>query len=196
MKWLTEIELLKGRNNLEAGYKISNLIDVNLLVGDQGVGKSTLLDMLGNNDKDLQVVLSDEAKKNGVKTYFFDSEKDNPRTKDLQMYTNINGTPRGIGLGRAASYRWRSHGECLIDFTIRGIEKAENCIIIFDEPESGLSIRNQFKLAEAFEQAIKRNCQVFVATHCFPLIEAQEIVYSMEHNEWMSSKDFIKTQEI
>lgn len=68
---------------------------------------------------------------------------------------------------------------------------AKECVIILDEPESGLSITNQFKLIQEIYNAIKRGCQFFIATHCYPLIESGDVI-SLEHWKKMSGISFIE----
>lgn len=173
---------------LNVDFKFS---EVNLFVGNQGCGKSTMLHLIQKNSSDIEVTLSKECIKNGVDTFYFDSEKDNPRVKDPRDYTNANGTNKGIGFGSGLASRFKSHGEILEHFTITPIKKAKDCVIILDEPESGLSITNQFRLIEAIKGAVKRGCQFFIATHCFPLIQSFDVI-SLEHTENMSGKEFIK----
>jgi len=91
--------------------------DVTLLVGDQGAGKSTLLGLMRNSDhKTLSIQLSGDT--NGVKIFFFDSENDNPRVKDPQLFTTPGGQDVGIGFAGALSSKFNSHGEVLQRFVI------------------------------------------------------------------------------
>jgi predicted ATPase len=168
---------------------IINCSDVNLFVGNQGCGKSTILNLLQKNHSDIQITLS-KLVKNDVNSFFFDSEKDNPRIKDPQMYTKPNGENTGIGYGAALMCRFKSHGEILEQFIISPILKSKNCVIILDEPESGLSITNQFKLINAINIAVNNGCQFFIATHCYPLIESYNVI-SLEHSEQINGVDFI-----
>lgn len=82
-----------------------------------------------------------------------------------------------------------------MEFSVNAIKKAENCIIFLDEPESALSLRNQYNLVKEIDNANKRNCQIIVATHCLPLIEYADNVLSLEHKKWMSNNDFINSQK-
>lgn len=165
--------------------------DVNLFVGNQGCGKSTMLKLLQQNHKDLELTLSDYVIKKGINSFYFDSEKDNPRVKDPQSYSTPSGVSKGIGYGGALKSRFMSHGEVLVTHIINPILKAKDCVILLDEPESGLSITNQFLLIDSINKAIKNNCQFFIATHCYPLIEAFDVI-SLEHNQQLSGKEFIK----
>jgi predicted ATPase len=191
------IEKIKIINNAYPGSHVLkkdfviNCSHVNLFVGDQGCGKSTLLNLIQKNHNDINVILSDFALKNEIETFFFDSEKDNPRINDPQHYTNSNGENIGIGFGAGLASRFKSHGEILESFIIRPLLKAKDCVIILDEPESGLSITNQFKLINAINVAVDNGCQLFIATHCYPLITSFDVI-SLEHNEQMNGNDFIK----
>ena len=169
------------------------LDDITLLVGEQGCGKSTLLDYMNRHDKVLDVILTDLGEQ-GVETFYFDSEKMNPRTKDPQLYTAISGADTGIGYVNALTSRFASHGEIMVDFTVNCLKRAKNCVIFLDEPESGLSLRNQFRLAAEIQAAKDRKCQLIVATHSLVLIKSVSKVLSLEHGKWMSSNQFIKTQ--
>lgn len=177
-------------NVLKKGFVI-NCESVNLLVGDQGCGKSTLLELLQKNHKDLELTLSKNTIENGVNSFYFNSETDNPRIKDPNMFTTPTGVDVGIGYVGALTSRFRSHGEVLQDFIIDPILKAKDCVILLDEPESGLSITNQFKLISAINVAVQNNCQLFIATHCYPLIKNFNVI-SLEHKKQMKGSEFIK----
>ena len=176
-------------NVLKKGFEI-NCSSVNLLVGNQGCGKSTLLKLLQKNHNDLKLKLSDNVLKNGISSFYFNSEKDNPRVKNHQLFTKPNGEDIGIGYRGALLSLFRSHGEVLQEFIIEPILKSKDCVILLDEPESGLSITNQFKLISAINKAVEMNCQFFIATHCYPLIESFDVI-SLEHKKQMKGIDFI-----
>jgi predicted ATPase len=170
---------------------------ITLLVGDQGTGKSTILECVHQQgqgkDGVIELGLSDVVKEKSVTSYYFDAEKHNPRLQDPQFYTEPSGRDRGIGFTAAVTSRFRSHGEVLSCFTVEPILQAKNCIVLLDEPESALSVRNQFRLAKNV-QTVAPSVQFIIATHCLPLIQSVESVFSLNHLEWMSSKDFVDSQ--
>ena len=129
-------------------------------------------------------------KTKGVNSFYFDSEKMNPRTTDPEYYTKPNGEDVGIGYRGALLSRFRSHGEVLQEFIFKPLASAKNCVILLDEPESGLSLTNQFKLIKAINKAVENDCQLFIATHCYPLIQSFDVI-SLEHNKQMKGTEFI-----
>lgn len=187
---LLKIKVIEDFRCLKEGLEIE-LLPLTLLVGEQGCGKSSLLMLLQRNE--IETTLSEWVKKNGtVASYFFDSESMNPRINDLDEYTNPNGTSKGIGPMEAVRSHFESHGETLREFTVNKIKEVKDAVLLMDEPESALSPRNQFKLAKEFKKAAKKNAQIIAATHCIPLIESVEKVYSLETFSWISSKEFLE----
>ena len=175
---------------------VIELKPLTLLVGEQGCGKSTLLNLLKDSSDKIDLKLSDNVNRFGIDSFYFDSEKMNPRTADLQAnYTTLSGENKGIGVGAALLSHFKSHGEVLKEFTVNRIEEAKDCVLLLDEPETALSLRNQYKLAHEINKATSNNVQLIVATHCLPLIESVEDVYSLEHSRWMPSKEFIKLNQ-
>lgn len=188
--YINSIEIVSDHRCFNKGedFKLEN---ITLLVGDQGCGKSTLLNGIQENDEFLEMHLSELGQK-GVDSFYFDSEKMNPRIKDPNTYTNMDGSSKGIGFSGAVTTRYTSHGETLVLFTVEALKQAENSVIILDEPESGLSLKNQFLLAKEIKEAAKRNCQLIIATHSLVLIKAFKNVLSLEHKKWMKSVEFVK----
>lgn len=162
---------------------------VNLLVGDQGTGKSSVLQALGaagglkshSHQKDL-------AKKvalicTPIACYGFDFEKDNKRTLSY-----FDGDIRF----QVASM-FSSHGQTNLAI-VRGLERADKSLVMFDEPDTALSIRSITELASLFKKAAEKGCQIVASVHHPFLIWAFPEVYSLEHRKWMTSKDFVRTQ--
>ena len=183
---IKRLRLTEDFRNLTTKFKME-MRDVNLLVGDQGVGKSSLLQLLQQN-KDLDLDLSDFATSKGVSSFYFDTEKMNPRT-----IGDVNNFKGSIGLGLASHFK--SHGEVLEVYVIDMLKKAENCVVLLDEPEAALSIKNQFRLVNGIQDRLTYNVQFVIATHNIPLIRSQEEVFDMRKMRWVKSDKFIADQE-
>lgn len=174
-----------------------NFRHMNIIVGDQGCGKSTLLELMAKNNTNVIDINLTDLGKAGVSTFYFDTEKMNPRIKDPSSYADINGMNVGIGFGNALKSRFTSHGETLYRFTVSALKEAKNCVVFLDEPESGLSIRSQFALLNALKEAIERKCQIFVSTHSHLIISNFIEVLSFENDfSWMNNEDFIRSQMV
>jgi len=188
---LLSVKINEEYRTLAEGLKIE-LKPITLLVGEQGCGKSSLLNLLQENSDKISLEMSDKVNKNGIASFFFDTETMNPRTADAEShYTNPDGTSKGIGMLSAIMTHFKSHGETLKEFTVNRIGEAKDCVLLLDEPESALSVRNQYKLAKEINNAISKGVQLIISTHCIPLIESVEEVYSLEHLRWMTSQEFI-----
>jgi predicted ATPase len=155
---------------------------VTLLVGDQGCGKSTLLYELHTGGKHLT---SDCP--TPVETRYFDTEKNNPR-----IAASLDDTP--LPAMATLQLRWCSHGQAMLKMA-KAMEAFKRSMILWDEPESGLSVRSQYALLDVIKTALKNRNQLVIATHSIPLIESQRCVYSMEHRAWMRNDEFLETQK-
>ena len=151
---------------------------VNLLVGEQGSGKSSLLQAITS----LNILSFDFDGDNQYK--FLDLEKHNPRKKSEYVDNAFD-----------VHSRFMSHGESN-NLLLGEIKKAKNIMILLDEPDSNLSIRSCHKLIKLFNDTVKRKCQIIAAVHNPIIINAYPEVLSLEHNKWMSSKNFINSHKI
>lgn len=189
---IKHIKIVKnsGYHVLKPGFEF-DCMDVNIIVGDQGSGKSTMLKKISMEHPDFKFVNSDEVNKFGIDTRYFDSEKDNPRMVDPRRYTTTGGESVGYGYGNALLSRCKSHGEVIAPIVTNALRNFKNQIVFLDEPESGLSITNQFKLIESVKIAVDNGCQLFIATHCYPLINNFDVI-SLDHFKVMKGSTFIK----
>jgi len=160
---------------------------VNLLVGDQGVGKSSVLQAIAASSKARNYpqevglakkirIVADKTECSGL-----DFEKHNPR-----IQSSIT------TMGHLAAM-WASHGQSN-NSILRGLAEFSNMVIFMDEPDMALSIRSIVKLAELFRGAATRGCQIIAAVHNPLLIQAFEQVYSLEKREWVGGKEFVASQ--
>jgi len=174
----------------KAGDRFEFRPGVNLLVGDQGCGKSSLIQAIhhgGCKGKDFG---EDKAMKERVKIeaspirmYKFDFEKDNPRT---QAHFGENPMFQIQAM-------WSSHGETS-RVVIRNIEGLAESLILMDEPDMALSIRSCNMLVRTFKNVAERSSQVIAAVHNETVIRQFKEVYSLEHREWMCTASFIESQ--
>lgn len=174
--------------------------DVNIFVGEQGTGKSTLLSILSSNNPNIINITENEIKKEDDDKdkeeiqpgkYYFNSEFDNPRTKNPEEFINAQNL---LGYGGALLSRKKSHGEIMEFLLFDSLSTITDTIVFIDEPETGLSIKNQYKLIKLINEAVERGCQFFIATHSYLIIEAFDVI-CLDNNKKISGKEYIKQIE-
>lgn len=167
---------------------------VNLLVGDQGTGKSSMFQAiqvcgmkktrswnLPSRDS-IPAFIDYEAPP--VPVFAFDFEHDNHRTK----------TWFDDDIGFHVSAMFHSHGQTVMAMIDAWLQIDKPMIVLVDEPDMALSIRSCHKLVRAFEHVAGQGGQVIATAHNPIVISGFEEVYSLEHSTWMSSHEFIRTQ--
>jgi len=167
---------------------------VNLLVGDQGTGKSSMFQAIQvcGMQKPRSWNLPSRAsipamilyKGDPVPVFAFDFEHDNHRTKSW-----FDGD---IGFHVAAMNH--SHGQVVMAMIDAWLAVDKKMLVLVDEPDMALSIRSCYKLVRAFKHVAGNGGQVIATAHNPVVISGFEEVYSLEHSTWMSSHEFIKTQ--
>lgn len=159
---------------------------VTILVGDQGTGKSSLLQALRNlqdkfhKEKQIKIDCPDS-----FRAHSFDFEKDNPR---VSSYFS-----EALSMQFQVGCRFASHGE-INNAVIKWMEASqitEKDIFFMDEPDTALSIRSIATFIAKLKQC---KAQVILSTHNIQIMEAFGKVYSVEHKKWMKADEFILTQ--
>lgn len=176
------MEILKDFRVLKAGETFDFNVGVNLLVGEQGTGKSSLLKLImGRHAAGKNVVKFDTDGNNAIRE--FDFEKDNPRLgHKIETMTQL-------------ACIMMSHGQ-MVKKIIDEIQTWKHETIIMDEPDMALSIRSCHFLVDCFRKAEKNGCQIIAAVHNPIVIRGFKNVLSMEHRQWMPSDTFIACHSI
>ena len=170
-----------------AGECFNFIPGVNLIVGEQGTGKSTFISSVVVLTQTIRVPrfdqLADTLKidADNSELLSFDFERGNPRTQELQSMESIMG-------------QFMSHGE-FNGKVIANLESrlAPGTVVLMDEPDMAMSIRSCRKIAEIFKSLVKKyNCQIIAAVHNFVLIREFPTVLSFEHRRWMKPAEYAK----
>jgi len=189
---LTSLEVTNDWRCFAAGERFPFYPGVNLFVGDQGCGKSSLLGLIRNCGSKLKTSDRDRSDKKHATLTFegpesqslaFDFEKDNFRTKGY-----FDGA-----VGFHVGSLFASHGETN-QTLLNTLDKVENSVLFLDEPDMALSIRSAHALAQLFARVAERGNQILAAVHNVVVIQYFEQVLSLEHRRWLPSKDFIAWQ--
>lgn len=148
---------------------------INVLVGDNGCGKSTLINKLVKDNPKVNVI-------------HIDMEEANPNI-------NTPGPKKGITysieeINNKLMWAAESHGETRegVLMSILNIDLKEFDLLILDEPEQGLSLKNQIKY---FNKLKEMNIDVIIITHSKVFIELSETVFDVETMNWIDSKGYL-----
>ena len=162
---------------------------VTFLVGENGIGKSTLLEavmykyemrdeeaqgMLNDGDESHKVlanVLPDQIRLMEVRKpddhFFFRAESffDHAREIDARSMRDILKYGRDYSLGRYGGRRLleQSHGESFLNTFLNYGER--NMLYILDEPESALSPQRLLSLLVLIKELVDQGCQLIISTH-------------------------------
>jgi len=173
-RFISSLELLQEYRKIKP-FAIEFREGLNVLVGENGAGKSTIFHLMIEEAANKSLVRIDFRP---VEYRFFDTEKQNPRTRgEIKAEFDIVS-------------RFCSHGETIFAI-VDECKKFKDTLLLIDEPEAGVSIRNQRKLVDAFQEAIVNGCQVIVATHSFVIIQSVLTVFSLDSRTWMTSKEYL-----
>lgn len=169
---------------------------VNLLVGENGCGKSTILSAIAAHAKSKafwkkdERILIDSTRlivDGPRKLFCHDFIQDNPQTSaGFDMMGNI---PMEMAIGHMRL----SHGQST-NAIISMIEKGKDMYMVLDEPDSGLSPKNAVRLAQAMKNAASNGCQIIASVHNPWVIEFFNMVFNVEDNSWMKASEYLKKQ--
>ncbi len=164
---------------LRDGLELSELT---ILVGENGVGKSTIIEAIA-----MAYGLSPE----GGSTYVRPSQRptESPLHDRIRLVRGIGGSRWGYFLraetmhglltfleqnpGADASYHERSHGQAFTELlaTKLGHMTGRGGLLVMDEPEAGLSLLSQLALANQLAALREDRIQALIATHS-PILAA------------------------
>jgi predicted ATPase len=180
MIYLKSFELKKEFRGIKP-FKCKFIDGINVIVGENGCGKSSMLKLLTDSTLAKKLIKIDY--KEGATFKFFDTEKDNPRMKSLQLQEQC--------YSFALASHFSSHGEAILPL-IQAAKDFKDSIIIIDEPEAGLSLKNQFRILTILEKVYKENnCQILISTHSYVIINNVKVVFDLENKKWILSKDYL-----
>lgn len=139
---------------------------VNILVGPNGSGKSTILSLC---KKPLSTLIERYAiwpdNNHQITTLSLDTEKDNPRLKDLRHLPDV------FGYGMISQFL--SHGQTMKPVLTRGLKEAiqsasagKTITFLIDEPEAALDFNGIEEFKQNLVKVLESNkCQAIIASH-------------------------------
>lgn len=180
----------------KSGDEIEFKAGINLIVGEQGCGKSTLFHSI-MNWRESGISMAYDSDKGYL---FLDTETMNPRLNDSfkahREFEDLKAYQKAefefVRDSLIYDDKRKSHGQVMLPLLIGNKDVVDKTIFI-DEPEAGLYIRSQYRVVNHYKELSKNN-QLIIATHSPIIIKEVGEVYSLEHRKWMSADEFIKSQ--
>lgn len=142
---------LKHQGRLNGQKRIDFKSRLNIIVGSNGSGKSTILKAI-HQCPDCRKV------EDGPTRYlFFDGEIMNPHVSE-KYFTGVMGSIIKV------RSRYSSHGETVRD-VMAGLKFKSGDCLLMDEPETGQDIRWILRIRKGIEMIMKEGCQFIIASH-------------------------------
>lgn len=164
--------------------------NLTVITGENGTGKSTLLDLI---------------KQSSEKTKYSADFSNYTLDTTIDLIGNIEHLDSVNGLLKTLSYfdddnmdlqiqaLKASSGEGLL-LQLADLNKKDlnNKLLLLDEPERGLSIKQQLTLSKYMNFLINNfeNLQIIVVTHGYGILATQEEIFSMNSLKYIKKDDF------
>jgi predicted ATPase len=192
---------------------------VNIIVGENGSGKTTLFSLIreytgkepdrltrifGDYKTDEEYIESHKKRYNedyGVliidgdltykNTIFFSAEHDNPVVAIPKM---LNPEDRNFMALTCELFdaQEESHGESMLPVLTYILKNARNATIFMDEPETALSLKNQWWLVkEMIVSSVANNNQIIISTHAYGIVQHFPTIFDMETRKWVDRETYI-----
>jgi predicted ATPase len=218
-RYMREKHPFKMFTLFKKGLEIEFNERVNVIVGENGSGKSTLFSLIkqytgkepdrlsrifGDYKTDEEYIESHKKhyledygvmKIDGDLTYkntiFFSAEHDNPVVAIPHMLNPEDKNFLAL-TSELFDAQEESHGESMLPVLQYILKNAKNCTIFMDEPETALSLRNQFWLVVEMNKSVKDNGnQIIISTHSLGIINQFQIIFDMETRKWVRRETYV-----
>lgn len=192
-----EAKVLKDIRTFKTGFAIPFSTPITLLVGDNGCGKSTFLDMM----REFYGIKDTTYLKQDAQGYMEVSGDNKPKV----MYFDFHGMDMKFGgtfgpdMGAQIVAQRASSGQGLAyQLKSSGILSAKNSLLIMDEIGRGFSLRLQYVMTNLLEAlAFKAQNQIVASTHSYRTMMLADNpnlcrLYSIEHRKFMGAEEFLE----
>ena len=166
---------------------------VNIIVGENGSGKTTFISLIKNHVAHAGTHVQIDGNITTENTIFFNGEEDNPVTAIPKML-NPESKDFLYLTHEFFNAQEESHGESMLPALDYILDGAKGGYVIFmDEPETALSLKNQIRLANKFKQSAEEfGNQLIISTHSLAIIQEFSSIFDMETRQWWKTGKYLK----
>ena len=184
MIFFDSVEITESARLEDLPWKIDGLQDLNVLVGPNGSGKTTIMGALTEIPKDkfdkryhTEITYTRHPGMNGKIDFYTLFYKDlvNPKQDFNEYADSFFGMYDVMNSHKSAGERSSNQIEDIIN--------VKNSIIFIDEMDASLDWNGQARFARRLKALSKSN-QIFVATHSLIVCAMVNKVYDVKHREW------------
>lgn len=194
--YLTKVKIVEDYRGLKKGLTLNIKKPFYVIAGDNGCGKSSLLDALRDKFKVKDTSFYKQSYGDKIDTTFI---KDTP-VKYYDFHADDRKFSGSFGediMSQIQAQRASSGQANLIQFIGSKVVDAEKSLIILDEPCRGLSIKTQWKFLNLFIKLLSKDNQLIISTHSAIFMRYAEVIgqlYSLEHLK--EFKKFVELEDI
>lgn len=200
--YIKSVEVVSDIYPLKAGIKLEFNKNITIIVGDNGVGKSTLLECLRKHYNSPSVSYMARKIEHGhIKV-------EDINTEFKFTYIDFHGDDLKFAtsfvddfMDQQVQQMKASSGQVsisLLNNALGNIEKVKNGVVILDEPCRGQSIKNKWKVVSLIHGlSSKFNCQVILTTHSDTILKSfkdSAQYFDIFANQDTTYKDFMISQ--
>ena len=200
--YIKSVEVISDIYPLKSGVKLNFNNKVTIIVGDNGVGKSTLLECI----RDYYGYVDDTyLRRQNMKKHI---KLDTVPEKFNFTYIDFHGDDRkfadafGSDVGIQLQHMKASSGQVsisLLNNNFANLDKVRDGVVILDEPCRGQSIKNKWNVVRLINGLIsdRFNCQVILTTHSDTILSSFKNTaqfFDIVNNQDTTYKDFMISQ--
>lgn len=202
----------------EKGLSIDFTGDISMIVGDNGTGKTTLLNFM-RYKAFKKSLFDDTPEQEAINKHWSKYLKSDTRTltyhkspEGIYLLDGLHKEAVGESLGKeldkrsfsgngegfaklAAHFMFFqnvSNGEALLDI-YEHLKDIKNCLIIADEPETSMSLKSVNKLCNQFKELAANGNQLIISTHHPHFMELAPQVYDIESKKYIDTGKYLES---